>query len=148
MRDIKFRVWDRQCRLYLTLAGADWGGTEDRGTFCNFKYIHLFPPEGVPMRNPSPHYGGCVSFKLTDSVDNDRLVFEQYTGLKDKNGTDIYEGDVLIDDAGEPIEYWVVKFSDGGFIGECTGVAEPLFELTNLEVVGNIHKNPELVEEE
>ena len=70
MRDIKFRVWDKQCRLYLTLAGADWGGTKDRGTFCNFKYIHLFPPEGVPMINPSPHYGGCLSFKLTDDIDD------------------------------------------------------------------------------
>lgn len=38
-------------------------------------------------------------------------------------------------------------FSDGGFVGECAGVAEPLFELTNLEIAGNIHKNPELLEE-
>nr|DAE00467.1 MAG TPA: YopX protein [Siphoviridae sp. ctg2r17] len=147
MREIKFRVWDKQCHLYLTLAGADWGSIKDRGTFCNFKYIHLFPPEDVPMRNPSPHYGGCVSFKLTDSVDNDRLVFEQFTGLKDKNGTEICEGDVLIDDTGEPIEYWVVKFADGGFVGECAGVTESLFELTQLEVAGNIHENSELVEE-
>lgn len=80
-------------------------------------------------------------------VEADEIVIEQFTGLKDKNGVNIYDGDILIDDAGEPIEYWVVKFSDGGFIGECTGVAEPLFELANLEVVGNIHKNPELVEE-
>lgn len=72
---------------------------------------------------------------------------ELFTGLKDKNGVNIYEGDILIDDTGEPIEYWVVKFADGGFVGECAGVAESLFELTNLEVVGNIHKNPELVEE-
>lgn len=80
-------------------------------------------------------------------VEADEIVIEQFTGLKDKNSTEIYEGDILIDDTGEPIEYWVVKFSDGGFIGECTGVAEPLFELTNLEVIGNIHENPELVEE-
>lgn len=80
-------------------------------------------------------------------VEADEIVIEQFTGLKDKNGVNIYDGDILIDDAGEPIEYWVVKFSDGGFIGECAGVAEALFELTNLEVVGNIHKNPELVEE-
>lgn len=80
-------------------------------------------------------------------VEADEIVIEQFTGLKDKNGTEIYEGDILIDDAGEPIEYWVVKFSDGGFVGECAGVAESFFELTNLEVVGNIHENPELLEE-
>lgn len=77
----------------------------------------------------------------------DDLTIEQDTGLKDRNGTKINEGDVLVDDAGEPIEYWTVKLSEGGFVGECAGVVEPLFELTQLEVAGNIHENSELLEE-
>ena len=77
----------------------------------------------------------------------DNLIIEQFTGLKDKNGAEICEGDILIDDTGEPIEYWIVKFSEGDFIGECAGVAEPLLELTNLEIAGNIHENPELLED-
>ena len=57
------------------------------------------------------------------------------------------EAQNLVDDAGEPIEYWTVKLSEGAFVGECAGVTEALFELTQLEVAGNIHENSELVEE-
>lgn len=152
MRDIKFRVWDKQCRLYLTLAGADWGGKSDRGTFCNFKYIHLFPPEGVPMRNPSPHYGGCLSFKLTDSTDNDRLVFEQYIGIKDRNGTEIYEGDVVrYGELTYSVKHQLSRFMLSAPRKLSICLSELVYDCDtnqlNCEVIGNIHENPELLEE-
>ena len=126
MREIKFRVWDNIAKKYID------------GRYVSIGGLGLL------------HVAKCIiktCFRPLHTRKNPWFIVEQYTGLKDKNGREIYEGDILIDDTGEPIEYWVVKFSDGGFIGECAGVAEPLFELTNLEIAGNIHENSELVEE-
>lgn len=125
MRDIKFRIWDGVKNEWLA------SSSKDALPYYGFALV------GEVMTVQSPPYW---------SLDEGNIV-EQFTGLKDVNGTEIYEGDILIDDTGEPIEYWVVKFADGGFVGECAGVAEALFELTQLEVVGNIHENSELVEE-
>lgn len=131
MRDINFRVWDNLEKAYLNKKDI---AIDSRGNVFIFE---------IYDKNDSDLWYA----RLLPDSDNKRYIIEQDTGLKDKNGTKINEGDVLVDDAGEPIEYWTVKLSEGGFVGECAGVAEPLFELTNLEVVGNIHENPELLEE-
>lgn len=67
----------------------------------------------------------------------------QFTGLTDKNGRKIFEGDILKADNGH-IGY--VAFSEGGFVKAC----RCHFNFTNLygdnqEVIGNIHDNPELI---
>ena len=65
----------------------------------------------------------------------------QYTGLKDKHGKRIFEGDIL--------SIWndrndVVVFEDGAFIMEDTEI--PMRFAIKFEVIGNVHDNPELLE--
>lgn len=61
----------------------------------------------------------------------------QYTGLHDKNGRKIFEGDIMRN-AGN-----VVEFYGGDF---CINGDSPLSYWTGTEVIGNIYDNPELLE--
>ena len=75
----------------------------------------------------------------------------QYTGLKDKNNKEIYEGDILSD--GNDEKPYKVIFENGSFRAEFEGDFEEYsFDLIDIvaqgcEVVGNIYENPELIKE-
>ncbi|WP_349623901.1 YopX family protein [Lactiplantibacillus plantarum] len=70
----------------------------------------------------------------------------QFTGLKDVNGKDIYEGDVL-----ENRKYRsIVKFASGKFLADVVGTIsrfDLIGETHGSKVIGNVHANPELLEE-
>ena len=80
------------------------------------------------------------------------IVRRQFTGLHDKNGKEIYEGDIcdLVFVGGDEYGSSKVIFDAGAFTLVCSPQYEPcLYEADDryIEVIGNIHENPELLKE-
>lgn len=98
-------------------------------------------------------YDYCVlkntRFDGYDLTNNQHEIIDvmQYTGLKDKNGKEIYEGDIF---KSKYSELYKVIFKNGAFSHK--GIHERLnlfYNLSNVnkecEIIGNIHENPELI---
>ena len=80
------------------------------------------------------------------NVDFKQFEMLQYTGLKDKNGKEIYEGDIIICKYGPEITM-EVKWVDEGFrtLGKYNGDNYVGYVKNSAEVIGNIYENPELL---
>ncbi|ECX6987676.1 hypothetical protein BAU39_05610 [Listeria monocytogenes] len=115
MREIEFRAWDKEVKE------MDY----------NPSVIEIW--QNKPINE---------QFRLESE---EKLVWMQYTGLKDKNGKKIFEGDVGWDEHNEC--YGVVKFEEGKFLYVWENIAEDLQEVADgIEICGNIHENPDLSE--
>lgn len=124
-----------------------------------------------PVRNINFYPFTCqvdIDGELISFFDFDNLKIIQYTGLKDKNGMEIFEGDILTsteypfqDDGGynyhgvvewgeEEAAYYLTKhLANKKRRGISHGISEMLGqeEMTTFEIIGNIYNNPELLEE-
>lgn len=125
MREIKFRIWDGNKKEWLGTSNPDgmtWYG------------FHLV---GECMTVQVPPY-----WKL-----DEQSVVEEYTGLKDSDGKEIYEGDII--EYNEEYKFRSkVIFKDGEFVLD-NGITNIYFSVKSVEgvgeVIGNIHENPELL---
>lgn len=122
MREIKFRAK----RL------------DNRGWICGDLHLH----------SPFPHIHSTRGDKAKINTD----TIGQFTGLRDKNGKEIYEGDIIIEKlkrSRKDGERLVVCFEEFEWKGKNTNRATTslslLAEYHTVEVIGNIHDNPELL---
>ena len=126
-REIKFRAWNSMAK----------------------KILHFGNPIGI-MDNED-RYGTFFESLEGKMYCGGNYELMQYTGLKDKNGKEIYEGDIvsvmdLIGPTTELVDS--VTFENGAF--RLTRVRDFTLDecvIEHIEVIGNIYENPELLEE-
>ena len=135
MREIKFRAWD-----------PDHGEMITKSDMRTNK-------EGVALMISLE---GSLEDVAMERFDIHNIPLMQYTGLKDKNGAEIYESDKIEITYHNPMEpkeektHGVVKWLDGGFfiddkeLDTLHDVAMPTYAM---EVIGNIYENKELLKE-
>jgi len=78
-----------------------------------------------------------------DYIVGEDIILMQFTGLKDKNGKEIYEGDIL-DNEGARQKYEVI-FHKGCFCIIQGGLGYHIFNEKKVEIIGNIYENKDLL---
>lgn len=130
MREIKFRAWDKIEKQ-----------------MCPVTRVIFRQSTGYDFINARIKWNGKIIDQGGFIGEDNTYILMQYIGAKDKNGVEIYEGDIIRSPAGK--DYWI-RWSGLTY----RFVAEPIpanrleaqlvsRTISNYEVVGNIHESPE-----
>jgi hypothetical protein len=158
MREIKFRAWDKEKSVMVTDGTYDHSNGWD-GESC----LELKLGLSGNLSGYSQDDGGKNGLWEHDAdLRPGRMVLMQYTGLRDKNNKEIYEGDV-VRMRGDIRE---IVFGKIGYDGSWNGLTgfgfkdsldshtnDPYMEMCyydspgEIEIIGNIYQNPELLSE-
>lgn len=120
-REIKFRAWDKINKVMLKVVEIDF--------FRRKMYFTI----------DNKYYGEC-------SLDD--VILMQYTGLKDKNGKEIYEGDIIsyLSRNRKTNEIFMVNWSNEDTCFTFGNIRSDFIQKYG-EIVGNVYGNSELLEE-
>jgi hypothetical protein len=134
--------------LFRGKVPGDYPDEDLRGQGVEGNLVHQTEYYGNPIDRYHIIYTGEFDYDYYDSVVVIPETVRQYTGMEDKNGTKIFEGDIVrgLMDYGPAglFERNNVVISFNETVG---GYEWQYFNLDTIEVIGNIYDNPELLEE-
>lgn len=139
-REIKFRIWDKQeKKFFQPTYEAYKGNLEDLSIGLN----------GIVFKRTFPEPSSMIDWQ------DGRWIVNQFTGLKDKNGKEIFEGDILRDEeatyevyfAQDACAFDLLRLNDGsnmiGFGCYTRDIIADLIQSSKL--IGNRFENPKLI---